>query len=54
MSLELVLILNQKNSTETFQLIGTERHIRKYIEYVHQITVMLSLLLPQKYSVSPS
>lgn len=30
MSLELVLILNQKNSTETFQLIRTERHIRKH------------------------
>lgn len=31
MSLELVLILNQKNSTEIFQLIGTQMHIRKHI-----------------------
>lgn len=54
MSLELVLIHHQKTGTETFQLIGTEKHIRKHIVYVHQTPVMLSLLVSQKYTVSPS
>lgn len=54
MSLELVLIHHQKKGTETFQLIGTEKHIRKHIVCINQTPVMLSPLVSQKYAVSPS
>lgn len=53
MSLELVLLHNQKNGTESFQVIGTEKHIRKRIEHVHQFPVTLSPFLSHKYPLSP-
>lgn len=53
MSLELVLLHNQKNGTESFQVIGTEKRIRKRIKHVHRFPVRLSPFLSHKSPLSP-
>lgn len=53
LSRELVLLCSQKNGAESFQAVGTEKHIRKHIKYVHRIPVTLSPFPSQTDPLSP-